>query len=553
MPRLNGKGQAVMGVGGGPCSIDGVTVSAVGGAACWLDDNTIVFNMGNDHVGWNVVLMDVVSKFGGQLLGHGANFLAAGGGKWLAWTAGIGLEGAVKASGASVSLTNTDGRGEIGRDGTIAYVASQQAGMPTVLVAPDGAQTVINEAAYGLCVFGPGQAIWNGGGTTLTDKPKIFPNAKGIRVVMLDGQKWLVYWYSGKLVAHPWNDNTNGLLVHEGDDAFYHDAVTLPDGTLMIAWSRTQGEGPDHLVRVSYSIQERAAKMISLIATQPVPQIVGINAIPAFERKVWIAPFFSHSERYGDTPINEHVGNAILLVDNNEDMAVFARELDAYAKLGTPLIVQASRQVHPEHADMTVAYWAGNQAEVRNTMALTSTQALEKPVIWYEDTPTEAGWPNLRPDWMTERIWPAVQAYRAAGEAIDVFETRMRAMLNKVTTYGRPLALVPRFDDFNGSGSVQQTLEAMPVYAKLLNDYQIVAFLPFSDRRGNAICKNPALHSWAMTFKYAAPSRPNRFDYWQPATSDLLTILKNKFGQTTSLITLTKAEKDFILAALQRN
>jgi hypothetical protein len=116
--------------------------------------------------------------------------------------------------------------------------------------------------------------------------------------------------------------------------------------------------------------------------------------------------------------------------------------------------------------------------------------------------------------------------------------------------YGRLGILVPRFDDFNGQGSIPQTLECMPVYDALMRDFPLFGFLPFSDRRGNGISKNQDLHDWAKAFLYANPTRPNRFDYWQSAGTTMETSLQNKFGQTTLLITLTDVEKKFILDSL---
>jgi hypothetical protein len=161
-----------------------------------------------------------------------------------------------------------------------------------------------------------------------------------------------------------------------------------------------------------------------------------------------------------------------------------------------------------------------------------------------------SGWPASRPAWVTNRVWPAVQTYRKPGEALAAFEARVTEMFTRVASYGLPMVMVPRFDDFNGTGTVAQTLEAMPIYRKLFDLFQIIGFLPFADRRGNGISSNADLKAWAMAFKLANPARPNRYDYWTPSNGDLKSVLKNKFGQSTSLISLTKEEKEYIVDAL---
>lgn len=551
MPRLNSRGQAVMGVGGGPCSVDGTVINTVGGCASWFTDDIVVYGTGSDSSGWAVVGHNIVNNVKTPILSHGANSIAAGGGSWLTWTAGVGLQGTLNLVGGSTTLAGTDSRGEIGRDGTIAYIPSQQAGMPTVIRSSDGLETAINEPAYGLCVVGPGQAVWNGGKSVGMGSIQTFPDARGIRVA----GPWFVYWCESAggpaLIAQLSAQLREGIIVHRGNDAFYHDAVMVGED-LHIVWSATPGEGPTDLRREVYN-PARVQQELKPFTTQPQPIPESDTQMQAFDRKLWIAPFFSHSERYGATPVADHVGNAILLVENTSDDGALARELQAFAPLGLPMIVDGSKRMYPAYVNTTVAYWTGSAADAQHCLQLSDNPESEKPVIWYEDTGNPADWPASRPGWVNERVYPAVQTYRSPGEDLAAFESRMRAVFSRVMGYGRLAMMVPRFDDYNGNGSIAQTLEAMPVYERLMRDFPIFGFLPFSDRRGNAISKNPELHQWAMEFKHANPTRPNRFDYWQSATVSMEESLANKFGQTTLLITLTEKEKKFILDSLHGN
>jgi len=189
-PRLNALGQALMGVGEGPLSLDGVQLAPIGHCAQWLDDETAIFQT---SINGRYVLATWRMNQGVQEIPNtsGCNELAAGGGQWLAWLAGRGLYGAITNANAGVSPTATDGRGAVGRDGTLAIVPDRQAGGRTDLMAPDGQVTeVIYGTTYGLQVLGPRQAIWNGG--ALGWMLVLLPGAIGVRVAVLGGGTWVV-------------------------------------------------------------------------------------------------------------------------------------------------------------------------------------------------------------------------------------------------------------------------------------------------------------------------------------------------------------------------
>src|SRR5260221_836068 len=95
MPRLNARGQALMGRSGGPASVDGrVIVLPGGGPASWLDDETIIVNT-NARGSWEILSINVTNGFMRQLHAGGANAMAAGGGRWLCLASGTGLFGSL--------------------------------------------------------------------------------------------------------------------------------------------------------------------------------------------------------------------------------------------------------------------------------------------------------------------------------------------------------------------------------------------------------------------------------------------------------------------------
>ena len=284
----------------------------------------------------------------------------------------------------------------------------------------------------------------------------------------------------------------------------------------------------------------------ALIAEEPIPVPVGDTMIPAFERPMWQAPYFSHHIRYGDTPLDKHVGNAIAVIGDERDENVRDSELARISKLGQPMIVDIG--THPPndiYLNLTVAWLAagGNISQLVDNVARALTYA-EKPVIAYLDGDV---WTDNNP-FNSDRVWPSIQAYRGVNETLNQFKFRVDGVIKQVASYKLPMCLVSRFDDFNGSSSIARTLECMPIYKQWLRDYYFVAHMPFADRRGNGISSNPELWNQARAFQYAIPfERPNRFDYWVPSGSDILTILKNKLGQSRASVVLEPYLREDIL------
>jgi len=310
--------------------------------------------------------------------------------------------------------------------------------------------------------------------------------------------------------------------------AFYHDAMGV-DGRLVVAYSTTSGEAPSSLVK--HEDVTRTFALTDLAATAPAP----IPAVEPLPRKLWVAPIWSHG-RYGDT--DDHVGNAIWCV--TED----AERLTAH---GFPLIttgpVDAAR-------DLTVAYWCSGAH--RDDLGARVREALtwpEKPVIAYLD---QDGWPDPKPSWVTERVWPSIMAYRNAGESLSAFDARLTAILRRVRGYDRPMFLTPAFYTRNGAVPVSDILACMPLYDRWMREFEIVGFMPFADRRPTGMLQHPEFRVWARAF-LAASVRPTRHDYWTsdgPATEPMHPRVTRKLRQRESL---TGEECDWLLSRLSAN
>ncbi len=353
---------------------------------------------------------------------------------------------------------------------------------------------------------------------------------------------WLLFQTNTDLRIRP-IDSEDGYIIATGENKNLHPDVIFHNGLIKVVWN--DDKGPQYQIGIDPATARSRVADTSPVVVQP-PPTVSVAPLPL---KTWIAPFFSHSERYGDTPVAQHVGNAVMVVSDERDpIPSLHRELERIRPLNLPMIVQGDVAIDPINYNQTVAWWAaGGTPEALGQSVGKCLAKQEKPVIAYLDG---RGWPQEKPSWMVGRVWPSVQVYRFPGEMVADFISRMVQVMNTVKAYGQPIVLTPRFDDFNGSGSIQQTLEAMPLYNRLIREYFVVGFMPFSDRRGTGISKSPELRAWAEAFLAANPARPNRFDYWV-TTGSMPIALRNKLMQQTTMITLMPEEKTYLLNLLK--
>ncbi len=282
MPRLNQLGQAAMGVGAGPCSVDGRLVLPVGGGpAQWFANDVLLVNSNVDGP-WQVLAVFVGDPTQRSVMRlTGANDLvAAGAGLWLGWTALEGVFGTVTLPLAGVVAA--------GFDGTLAYCPNYQTGIGVVLRAPGGQETAIPTAVpLGLGFFqvlSATSAVWTDFHTGLTTFGRpAFTAALPVgrcRVARVRGEDWLVYWSEGTGLVAQVDGALDGYILETAPTAFNHDAVMVhgPSGEeLLVAWSLTAGEGPGDLVRVQV---DRSAPRVHLPPVDPDPPIIVVPPEP---------------------------------------------------------------------------------------------------------------------------------------------------------------------------------------------------------------------------------------------------------------------------------
>jgi hypothetical protein len=231
--------------------VDRITILTPGGGLCWLTPDICVAQ--TQIAGqWQVVTIPAIGGAPTVLYPFGANDLCAGGGRWLGWSSVVGLVG-------SLGSKPLAGLRAAGPDGTLAYCPNYQSGRGLILASVDPAGVIaeflVPGAGYTLDVqvLGPTSAIWRDGRNPCAYGVPVPTPALGsgrLRRVDLAGEIWLVYWAEGTGLVAQVDGATDGYVLESRPIAFNHDAVGVA-GALVVAWSTTQGEGPNDLVTVT--------------------------------------------------------------------------------------------------------------------------------------------------------------------------------------------------------------------------------------------------------------------------------------------------------------
>lgn len=264
MPFLNGRGQAVMGLGGMPASVDGKVIADPGGGACWLSDNLAILQTQVDGK-WTLATVTIATgKVELMPWTPGATELVAGGVRYAAGLNGS-MYGSITRAGAWPKAA--------GPDGTLAYVRDYQSGLGLVLNAPDGSETDIPHAvAIDTQVLGPASALWHNGKTLgwygCEPLRPALPAGR-TRVAVLNGVTWLVYWrLDDKGLIAQVNGADEGYVLETRPICFNHDARAV-SGQIVVAWAETGGEAPDSLRKFTIDPAAPRVKLTAPVVVVP--------------------------------------------------------------------------------------------------------------------------------------------------------------------------------------------------------------------------------------------------------------------------------------------
>lgn len=535
MPKVNKFGNWCSGKGGGIIYYgDGLgskeaAIPYQAGDARWLNGFTVIGQHCSDIC--VIKSWDKHSKELTVISESGASHLEANAGVWAKWLGGSDPSTRGLTISTGVRLPDSD-LGTVGPDGEVAFKINYLSAGPWDVIEVNGNRWRLYDGDVGnLTLLGNRRAVFSNQvgqiiGVGLPAPVTVTKIFYFLHAYFLDSELWIVYQdENGRLVTHPGN-STFGFILDVGE-TYYPDAIQTNAGSVCVAWSKISNDDDVRLFKFNANTPR-----VNLVPEVVTPKDI---MIPAFEKPIWQAPFFSHSVQYGSTPLDKHVGNAIWLRTSEKALSPGV----------LPLITAVDSSVNDIDVNLTVAYWVsgGSITELQSAVNIALGYP-EKPIIAYLDGD---GWPVDNP-FTSDRVWPSIQAYRFPNETLAAFDSRVSAVINRVVNYKLPMVLTTRFDDFNGGGSIAATLECMPLYERWLRLTNFVGHMPFSDRRGNAISSNPELHQWATAFKYAIPaSRPNRFDYWRPSGLSEKQVLDNKLNQSRLAVVLEPYLREYIL------
>ena len=463
-----------MGGGGLQGSIDGRPYPFVTyGGGVWLDDDTVLVQLAPTAI--LATWRPHEDKALPQTLEppRGANFFCAGGGRWLAQLVD-------EHTGVYGSLGSLPSAGLLWRgaspDGTLGYIPDYQRGIGLVLVAPDGSRTVVEHVVCSEAqVLGPGVAIWKGGAVGRAPVRPALPNAQNLLLCRVADEDWLVYWAEGVGLVAQMDGAPDGYVLETRPVAFNHDVRAVND-ELMVAWSLTQGERPQDLVKL---VVDRSQPRVLLA-----PPFV----LPPIGRPILIAPFFR------DTNILAYGGdnalarcNASVIVDAHGLPA----ETDPDGRVPKMIISpECLWEVakHPEWWPRVVGVYVGNESN-DGGMALTrhsETARLLQDRLglpnWQHVTYT-AG--HVWPDALRPTDWIGVQVYMSVGQgptdALHIGRTGLAALRHRWNT-----AIIGQvYDRANPTYWTEDRIAALlPVYWQLAREFPNVrAILLFSEGR----------------------------------------------------------------------
>lgn len=242
MPVLSRTGRAAMGVGDGVPSVDGVPVpDVVGGGTCWLDNDRVLYQCKVERA----YVLEAYSVASGQKAVvdfHGANVIVAGAGQWAAWLSGAGYRDSLNRTHPSWYPLAVDDL-----TGTVALCLDYQRGSGLAVLGTNGVLTAITQQPLDRleACYHDGELSYRAGGAV-----RMFPSSlvdatpcQGVR----QSQGYAVRYHDvhGTVVYRI--GATDGWSLSNDERDFNPDIRVLDSGLVLVATSRTQGEGPRDL------------------------------------------------------------------------------------------------------------------------------------------------------------------------------------------------------------------------------------------------------------------------------------------------------------------
>lgn len=502
-----------MGIAGWQGSLDRVPFPFPSGGGVWLDDDTILVPLfglpGAPLATYRIGSPPTVIQ-----PPRGANTMVAGAGRYLAFLADGGRTGVY----GSLGSLPVAGLGAASLEGHLAYIPNYQAGIGVVVSSTGGVETFIPQAnSLDLQILGPTAILWRNG-----TRPAVANYAEPVTVVpglgwrraVVDGVDWIVYWTDSLgLIAHRWMDPTHGFVIEPTPTAFNHDAVGLP-GVLRVAYSRTQGEGPNDLVVVDIPPQGNAQyQLVNLLTLGP----VHTPSAGPFSAPLHVGYFFKYSTQYGDNP--SAPGNVSIVNDPGAAQRAVGRIIPSTDP--AVLAVAATRWhdvVGIYVADETQSSPAPLEALAAAAILWMKAKGLpRRPLISYS---AANRWPALR-----NIDWTGVQLYADPAEdpgtwdaALSVFGRQFNQWIDTIPP-PRPIVLICQAYARNGTWTNPETLTALQALFNELarvHSHRVRLVALFSDGRPTGTREREYLRPWHQALVNAQPGLPPILDLTPP-------------------------------------
>lgn len=412
--------------------------------------------------------------------------VAGGGDRWIARTQAddpmrtsvlVGSLGAIPGAGF----------GSVASDGTIAFKTLYQSSQGVTIVPPDapgrwpptpgavwprdvpaGWILVPTAVPVDIQALPGGQAIWRGGAYGRAPVRPFYADAMGTLLVRVGQEDFLLYWSNARpgLIFQP-DGIAEGYVLDTAGLAFNYDVIGGTFAT--IVWSKTQGEGPQDLVKLHAS-RNGVQFLIDWDRNRPVPQWQSLSAprppIQVLTRPMWIG-WFEFAQGYMAP------GNSALLVRN------FTGAIDR-PFIRTPEVPGVTGQV-------LGSFVTGSHVDEIETQARQLASTGVRPIAYW-DSRMWPRWPTLPKD-----AWLCIQAYCHSDETPATFDANMRNLLKSAPA--GPLALVCQ--QYTSNASLTTNIrDLIPIFIRLANDFPaIVALCPFSGYgRATGYVDHPEVH-----------------------------------------------------------
>lgn len=450
-------------------SYDKQVVAPRGTSAQWLTTTSIVFNglvspPGTTPEVWRLQTYDITTRTIADLPGgaRGANAIAAGGGKWLAWLAGYGVYDAAgnvwPAAGLAGPTVSGDGRGAAARDGTLAMVQNRGEGSGLLLLPPVGPAVVLPDIAIGkLTIESRAVACWTENSQVVAwGVPNPAPQADPVfsaQSIWTGRERLLLVTGYERLWLRKWNEPL-GMLIVGNNAGFNADAMALDPDTIRVCWAMTAGERPDGILWTDIKV----ADLVNPVEP-PVPPL----HIPTFtfDHPVLVVP-------YKDPDLQ--AGTEYRMDDGS---------------LG----------VYTEAADPSAAI---AEADRLNDRCLVAHDA---PTSWIPPAAL--------------RAWdlPFIECYRLKSETLEQSVMRWHDnLMTLILAWPNDLGLIAQFYCQGGAPpnelwTIAEVLDALRPLSDLVNaSPRVKAVAPFAYARANGITAHPELQATFANLKAAAGS-----------------------------------------------